>query len=118
MFHFICFDSRFGIYPLTCFELPQPIPPRQQASSPEVIDSVKSNSPEPLDNECRRVVNMMCNVKTRDEGPGLIVIVTNLMFISLFLIFHNMECAVLSLVILIHHFIPKVDILMRDINAI
>ncbi|XP_021943932.1 nuclear receptor-binding protein isoform X1 [Folsomia candida] len=66
-------DVKFGIYPLTCFELPQPLPPRQQASrSPEVIDSVKSTSPEPFDNENRRVVNMMCNVKPRDEGPGLL----------------------------------------------
>lgn len=66
-------DVKFGIYPLTCFELPHPLPPRQQASSPEVIDSVKSASPEPLDLENRRVVNMMCNVKARDEGPGLIM---------------------------------------------
>lgn len=64
---------RFGIYPLTCFEVPVQIPSRQQASSPEVIESVKSTSPEPADLECRRIVNMMCNVKSRDEGPGLLV---------------------------------------------
>jgi len=34
---------------------------------------VKSTSPEPFDNENRRVVNMMCNVKARDEGPGLLM---------------------------------------------
>lgn len=75
-------DVKFGIYPLTCFEIPPPpphsafsLPPRQQASSPEVIDSVLSASPEPLDLENRRVMNMMCNVKAREEGqgPGLIM---------------------------------------------
>ncbi|CAG7719816.1 unnamed protein product [Allacma fusca] len=67
-------DVKFGIYPLTCFELPRPpLPPRQQASTPEVIDSVKSASPEPVDLENRRVVNMMCNVKPREEGPGLLM---------------------------------------------
>jgi len=69
-------DVKFGIYPLTCFELPIPHHPpaaRQTASSPEVIDSVKSTSPEPSELENRRVVNMMCNVKTRDDGPGLIM---------------------------------------------
>ncbi|CAL8100615.1 unnamed protein product [Orchesella dallaii] len=66
-------DVKFGIYPLTCFELPQPLPPRQQASSPEVIDSVKSASPEPTELENRRIVNMMCNVKARDDGPGLLM---------------------------------------------
>jgi len=66
-------DVKFGIYPLTCFELPLPLPPRQQASSPEVIDSVKSASPEPIELENRRIVNMMCNVKAREDGPGLLM---------------------------------------------
>lgn len=73
---------RFGIYPLTCFELPEPaVPPRPQASSPEVVDSVKSCSPEPIDTESRRVINMMCNVKPNDVKPkedtttGLIVLI-------------------------------------------
>lgn len=66
--------DRFGIYPLTCFDLPEPLPSRQQASSPEVIDSVHSASPEPTELENRRIVNMMCNVKARDDGPGLLVL--------------------------------------------
>lgn len=73
---------RFGIYPLTCFELPEPIPSRQLASSPEVIDSVKSASPEPLESENRRIVNMMCNVKAREDGPGLLVLTDILSLIS------------------------------------
>jgi len=74
--------ARFGIYPLTCFEIPpHPIPPRQQASTPEIIDSVKSASPEPLDLENRRVVNMMCNVKIREEGSGLVVSTSDQNFI-------------------------------------
>ncbi|XP_035702890.1 nuclear receptor-binding protein homolog isoform X2 [Folsomia candida] len=95
-------DVKFGIYPLTCFELPQPLPPRQQASrSPEVIDSVKSTSPEPFDNENRRVVNMMCNVKPRDEGPGLLVLNNFVLFllllpiISSLLTVQYMKCSIL-----------------------
>lgn len=41
--------------------------------SPEVTESVKSVTPEPLDIEARRVVNMMCNVKPKDESCELLV---------------------------------------------
>ena len=35
--------------------------------SPELAESIKSATPEPLDIECRRIVNMMCNVKSKDD---------------------------------------------------
>ena len=50
-------------------KLPPPVRPR--AISPEVTESVKSVTPEPVDVESRRVVNMMCNVKPREESSEL-----------------------------------------------
>lgn len=52
-------------------KLPPPVRPR--AISPEVTESVKSVTPEPVDVESRRVVNMMCNVKPREESCELLV---------------------------------------------
>ncbi|XP_044731811.1 nuclear receptor-binding protein homolog [Chrysoperla carnea] len=60
-------DVKYGIYPLTAFTAKQPPPPRPRAISPEISESVKSVTPEPLDIETRRVVNMMCNVKPKEE---------------------------------------------------
>lgn len=62
---FICY--RYGIYPLTAYRPKQPPPPRTRAVSPEMTESVKSVTPEPVDIEARRVVNMMCNVKPKDQ---------------------------------------------------
>lgn len=50
-----------------------PPPARPRAISPEVTESVKSVTPEPVDVESRRVVNMMCNVKPREESCELLV---------------------------------------------
>lgn len=61
-------DVKFGIYPLTAYSQQKPPPPRQRAISPEMADSVKSVTPEPVDVETRRVVNMMCNVKPKEES--------------------------------------------------
>lgn len=52
-------------------KLPPPVRPR--AISPEVTESVKSVTPEPVDVESRRVVNMMCNVKPREDSSELLV---------------------------------------------
>ena len=51
------------------------VPPlvRPRAITPEIAESVKSVSPEPLDIESRRVVNVMCNVKPREESCELLV---------------------------------------------
>lgn len=65
--------DRYGIYPLTAFMAKLPPPVRPRAISPEVTESVKSVTPEPVDVESRRVVNMMCNVKPREESCELLV---------------------------------------------
>ncbi|GAB6026648.1 hypothetical protein CHUAL_013054 [Chamberlinius hualienensis] len=64
-------DVRNGIYPLTAFGLPQPPQSRPRAISPEVAESVASETPEPVDVETRKVIYMMCSLKPRDDGPGL-----------------------------------------------
>lgn len=67
----VCF--RNGIYPLTAFGVKQPPPPRSRAISPEMAESVKSVTPEPLDVESRKIVNMMCNVKPKEDSCDLLV---------------------------------------------
>ncbi|XP_076036281.1 MLF1-adaptor molecule isoform X2 [Oratosquilla oratoria] len=64
-------DVRFGIYPLTAFRLQLQPPSRPRAISPEAPESVKSDTPEPTDLEMRKIVNMMCNVRSSEEGDGL-----------------------------------------------
>lgn len=64
-------DVRNGIYPLTAFGLPQPPQSRPRAISPEIAESVTSETPEPVDVETRKVVYMMCSLKPRDDGQGL-----------------------------------------------
>uniref|UniRef100_A0A182WT13 Protein kinase domain-containing protein n=1 Tax=Anopheles quadriannulatus TaxID=34691 RepID=A0A182WT13_ANOQN len=59
-------DVKYGIYPLTAFSAQKPPSSRPRALSPETAESVKSATPEPLDIETRRVVNMICSVKPRD----------------------------------------------------
>lgn len=63
-------DVKCGIYPLTAFEIPG-IKLRPRAVSPEVAESVKSNTPEPLDVEIRKVMTMQCSVKPDEEGEGI-----------------------------------------------
>lgn len=64
---------RYGIYPLTAFSARQPPAPRPRAISPETAESVKSASPEPLDIESRKVVNMICSVKPIENSSELLV---------------------------------------------
>lgn len=61
-------DVKYGFYPLTAFLASQP--PRTRVASPEIPDSVKSMSPEPVDVEHRRVVTMMCSIKPREEATA------------------------------------------------
>ncbi|KAF6206898.1 hypothetical protein GE061_018134 [Apolygus lucorum] len=63
-------DVKYGIYPLTAYKSRQKVPPvtKMRPLTPEVSESVKSASPEPVDVEARRVVNMMCNVKPKDQA--------------------------------------------------
>lgn len=67
------FFRRNGIYPLTAFGAKLPPPPRSRAISPEMAESVKSVTPEPVDIENRKIVNMMCDVKSKEETCDLVV---------------------------------------------
>ena len=70
----IIFFPRFGIYPLTAFVLQQPPPPsRPRAISPEAVDPVAPETTESTDQETRKVINMMCNIKRNENGQGLYV---------------------------------------------
>ncbi|XP_049538188.1 nuclear receptor-binding protein [Anopheles darlingi] len=64
-------DVKYGIYPLTAFSAQKPPATRPRAISPETAESVKSATPEPLDIETRKVVNMICSVKPREENCEL-----------------------------------------------
>uniref|UniRef100_A0A1I8NU32 Nuclear receptor-binding protein homolog n=1 Tax=Stomoxys calcitrans TaxID=35570 RepID=A0A1I8NU32_STOCA len=63
-------DVKYGVYPLTAFSGKKPPHFRSRAASPERADSVKSATPEPVDIESRRIVNMMCSVKKLKEGSS------------------------------------------------
>lgn len=66
-------DVKYGIYPLTAFAAKKPPHARPRAISPETAESVKSVTPEPIDVETRRVVNMMCSVKPREDSCDLLM---------------------------------------------
>ncbi|CAH0554891.1 unnamed protein product [Brassicogethes aeneus] len=66
-------DVKNGIYPLTAFGAKQPPPARSRAISPEMAESVKSVTPEPLDVENRKIINMMCDVKSKEESCDLML---------------------------------------------
>ncbi|XP_055377888.1 nuclear receptor-binding protein homolog isoform X2 [Condylostylus longicornis] len=66
-------DVRNGIFPLTAFAVTNTPFIRPRALSPETAESIKSVTPEPVDIEARRVVNMMCSVKTREDSCDLLM---------------------------------------------
>jgi len=66
-------DVKNGIYPLTAYAAKQPPLSRSRAISPETAESTKSVTPEPIDIESRRIVNMMCSVKSRDDSSDLLM---------------------------------------------
>ncbi|XP_045475488.1 nuclear receptor-binding protein homolog isoform X2 [Harmonia axyridis] len=66
-------DVKNGIYPLTAFGAKLPPPPRSRAISPEMAESVKSVTPEPVDIENRKIINMMCDVKSKEETCDLVL---------------------------------------------
>uniref|UniRef100_A0A0K8TKC3 Nuclear receptor-binding protein homolog n=1 Tax=Tabanus bromius TaxID=304241 RepID=A0A0K8TKC3_TABBR len=66
-------DVKYGIYPLTAFAARKAPHARPRAISPETAESVKSASPEPVDVETRKVVNMMCSVKPREDSCDLLM---------------------------------------------
>ncbi|PIK42028.1 putative nuclear receptor-binding protein-like [Apostichopus japonicus] len=61
-------DVENGVYPLTAFALPRPQPTKKnRPQSPEMAESVKSETPEPSDVESRHIQEMNCNVKSGQE---------------------------------------------------
>ncbi|KAL7730694.1 hypothetical protein ACLKA6_003465 [Drosophila palustris] len=63
-------DVKYGVYPLITYSGKKPPHFRSRAASPERADSVKSATPEPVDTESRRIVNMMCSVKKLKEDSN------------------------------------------------
>ncbi|XP_068153727.1 nuclear receptor-binding protein homolog [Drosophila tropicalis] len=63
-------DVKYGVYPLITYSGKKPPNFRSRAASPERADSVKSATPEPVDTESRRIVNMMCSVKKLKEDAN------------------------------------------------
>ncbi|CAG9819456.1 unnamed protein product [Phaedon cochleariae] len=66
-------DVKNGIYPLTAFGANKPPSARSRAISPEMAESVKSVTPEPTDIEPRKIINMMCDVKSKEESCDLLL---------------------------------------------
>lgn len=65
---------RNGVHPLTAFEPKYKYSDsRPRAVSPELAESVKSETPEPSDVEMRRVVNMSCQCRKAEENQDLVV---------------------------------------------
>ncbi|XP_002739748.1 nuclear receptor-binding protein-like [Saccoglossus kowalevskii] len=60
-------DVRNGIYPLTAFALQDPHPGKPRPPTPEIAESVKSNTPDPVDVELRQILQMQCNVSLQKE---------------------------------------------------
>lgn len=70
-------EVRNGAYPLTAIIPPSrpPIITRQRTTSPIGEESLKPTTPEnPYDEETRRIINMMCNIKLQAEGDTLMTI--------------------------------------------
>ncbi|CAL1538626.1 unnamed protein product [Lymnaea stagnalis] len=62
-------DVKNGIYPLTAFGLSYPQVTRTRAASPELAESVKSETPEPYDIETRMIVSMTCHITRIEDNP-------------------------------------------------
>lgn len=59
---------RNGVHPLTAFANLEHTLGRLRAVSPEVAESVKSETPEPEPAETRLAVSMHCQVRKGDDG--------------------------------------------------
>jgi nuclear receptor-binding protein len=62
-------DVKNGIYPLTAYAMSYPQVSRPRAASPEVAESVKSETPEPYDTETRLIVSMTCHITRLEDSP-------------------------------------------------
>jgi len=68
-------DVKNGVYPLTAFEPKDKAPDnRPRAISPELAESVKSETPEPADVETRMVLSTQCQCRQSAENPDNIAI--------------------------------------------
>ena len=67
---------RNGVYPLTAFASivkPSEVAPR--SASPEIAESdTKSETPEPLDVEARRVVSIKCYVQSKSDVTAALLV--------------------------------------------
>lgn len=64
-------DVRYGIYPITAFRLHAQPPSRQTRQPPEPDAVGDKENLDLTDLECRKIINMMCNIKPNDSGTGL-----------------------------------------------
>ncbi|BFZ16814.1 hypothetical protein BsWGS_19853 [Bradybaena similaris] len=62
-------DVKNGIYPLTAYAMSYTPVSRPRAASPEVAESVKSETPEPYDIETRLIVSMTCHITRLEDSP-------------------------------------------------
>lgn len=66
-------DVRNGIYPLTAYADTHAPVIQRRTSSPDMVDSAKSTSPEAPEMETRRIVNMMCNIKPQEDSQNFVM---------------------------------------------
>ncbi|XP_033127218.1 nuclear receptor-binding protein-like isoform X2 [Anneissia japonica] len=64
-------DVKNGIYPLTAFRMSHTQLSQPRPQSPEMAESVKSTTPEPVDMESRLINSMICTLKHLEAGTGL-----------------------------------------------
>jgi hypothetical protein len=105
LWFYIFIFFRFGIYPLTAYALDAgPVrlttyqPQSPTGSMDQSIPSDRSSAG-PVDVEVRRIVNMMCNIKPRDDAQNdfmvslillcIILFITSLLAMSIFIIFQH-----------------------------
>ncbi|XP_071965300.1 nuclear receptor-binding protein-like isoform X2 [Antedon mediterranea] len=63
-------DVKNGIYPLTSFRMSHTQLSQPRPQSPEMAESVKSTTPEPVDIESRLISSMICTLKLTESGTG------------------------------------------------
>lgn len=66
-------DVKYGIYPLTAYRRRGAGVRAASPAERPAAESAPASTPEPRDVESRRVVNMMCSAKARDDAPELMM---------------------------------------------
>lgn len=70
----LCSVCRNGVYPLTAFNSVSPLASqgnRARAATPEQVESVKLETPEPVEAEGRMVIRHSCQIHRVDNTPSL-----------------------------------------------